>query len=113
MTRASDIAALQELARLLLDHRLSALRSAAGRREQSRIQIAAIDKAAEPVDLPPIAAGQVALRYQLWADVRRSELNTVMARQTAEWMEAREDARHAFSRAEALRGITARLRERR
>jgi hypothetical protein len=109
VTRAKDLAALQGLARLLLDHRLSALRAAAERREQSRMQIAALDVTAVPSDLPPVAAGQVALRYQLWADVRRSELNTVLARQTAEWMSAQDDARLAFGRAEALRGIAARL----
>lgn len=112
MTRPTDIAALQRLAGLLLDHRLSQLRQAADRREQSRMQIAALDKGAEPADLPPVAAGQVALRYQLWADVRRSELNTLLARQTVDWIAAREDAQHAFGRAEALRGVAARIAHR-
>jgi hypothetical protein len=94
---------------LLLDHRLSGLRAAADRREKSRMQIAALDMAAEPADLPTVAAGQVALRYQLWADVRRSELNTVLARQTAEWLTARDEARQAFGRAEALQAIILRL----
>jgi hypothetical protein len=112
MSRAKDIAALQDLAQLLLESRLSSLREAADRREQSRMQIAALDLAAEPPDLPPIAAGQVALRYQLWADTRRSDLNTLLARQTAEWMEARAEARHAFGRTEALRGLADRLARR-
>lgn len=113
MTRASDVAALQKLARLLLDHRLFRLRAAADRREQSRMQIVALDRVAEPSDLPPVAATQVLLHYELWADARRSELNTVLARQTAEWMSAQDDARLAFGRAEALRGIAARLAVRR
>lgn len=112
MTRATDLAVLQGLARLVLDHRLSVLRAASDRREASRRQIAELDTDAEPIDLPTVPARQVALRYQLWADVRRSELNTVLARQTAEWMAAQEDARLAFGRAEALRGIAARLAER-
>jgi hypothetical protein len=109
MTRAKDILALQGVARLILDHRLTALRAAADRREQSRMKVAALDRTAVPADLPPIAAGQVALRYELWADARRSELNMVLARQTADWMAARDEAREAFGRAEALRGIAARL----
>ena len=109
MTQASDIAALERIARLLLDHRLNRLRAAADRKEQSRLQIAALDRTAEPADLPPVAAGQVALRYRLWADARRSEINSVLARQTAEWMLARDEAREAFGKAEALRGVAARL----
>lgn len=105
MTRAKDIAALQGLARLVLDHRLSQLRQAADRKDQSRMQISALETTLETPDLSPVAAGLVALRYQLWADVRRSELNTVLARQTAEWLAAREEARHAFGRSEALRGV--------
>jgi hypothetical protein len=109
MTRKSDIAALQGIARLLLDHRLSVLRAASDRRAQSRMQISALDQVAGPADLPLLAATQATLRYELWADIRRSDLNTVLARQTAEWMSAQDEARHAFGRAEALRGIATRL----
>lgn len=112
MTRSRDIAALQGLAGMLLDHRLSQLRQAAERCDQSRMQIAALDQPAEPTGLDLAPAAQVALSYQLWADVRRAELNTVLARQTADWLAAREDARHAFGRAEALRGIATRLKGR-
>jgi hypothetical protein len=76
------------------------------------MQIAALDHPAEPEGLDLAPAAQVALRYQLWADIRRAELNTVLARQTADWLAAREDARHAFGRAEALRGIATRLKGR-
>jgi hypothetical protein len=112
MSHPGDMAALQKVARLLLDHRLSGLQAAAARREQSRMQIAALDRVAEPSHLPPVAAGQVALRYQLWADARRSELNIVLARQTAEWMAARDEARLAFGKLEALRGVAARCNSR-
>jgi hypothetical protein len=109
VTRARDIASLQALARLVLDHRLSQLRLAAIRREQSRQQIAALEVSPEPTDLGLAATGQVALRYQTWADSRRTELNTVLARQTAECLAAREEARQAFGKTEALRGIAERL----
>jgi len=109
MNRRPEIAALQGLARLLLDHRLALVRDTAARREQSLTQLAALERIAEPEDLPPLAAIQAALRYDLWADARRAELNTVLARQTADLMAAREDARLAFGRAEALRGVSARM----
>jgi hypothetical protein len=113
MTRSGDVTALEGLARLILDHRLNALRAAADRREQSLMQVAALDATPGAADLSPVAAGQVALRYQLWADARRSELNMVLARQTADWMAARDEARRAFGRAEALREVAARLVARR
>jgi hypothetical protein len=109
MTRSRDITSLQGLARLVLDHRLSQLRRAADHREQSLLQIAALERPHEPTDLGLAATGQVALRYQTWADSRRTELNTVLARQTAEWLAAQDEARQAFGRTEALRGIAARL----
>jgi len=109
MSRAKDIARLQDLSRLMLDLRLTRLREAADQRARSRMQIAALAQVAETTDLPPVAASQVALRYQLWADARRSELNTVLARQTVEWLEARQEAQLAFGRAEALRGVAGRL----
>jgi hypothetical protein len=76
------------------------------------MQIAALDQTAEPVDLPPVAAGLIGLRYQLWADRRRSDLNTVLSRQTADWLNAQQDARLAFGRFEALREVSRRLAER-
>lgn len=112
MTRKDDINALQGISRLLLDHRLSELRASAARRDQSRMQIAALDMPPEPADLAPVAAGQVGLRYQQWADTRRSELNILLARQTADWIAARDEARLAFGKLEALRGVAARCIER-
>lgn len=109
MNHNKDIARIRDLSQMVLDHRLTVLRETAGRREQTRMQIAALGQAAEPVDLPAVAGSQVALRYQLWADARRSELNTVLARQTAHWLEARQEAQTAFGRAEALRLLAQRL----
>ena len=109
MSRAREFARLEGLSRLMLDDRLSRLRAAAALVETSRMQIAALDHCAEPVDLPPVAASQISLRYQLWADVRRSELNVVLARQTVTWLDARQEARHAFGRLEALQGVVGRL----
>jgi hypothetical protein len=110
MTRAGDIAGLGNLSGLVLDHRLSILREAAVRRDQSIAQIAALNLQTETTDLPPVEAGQVAFRYQLWADARRAELNSLLSRQTADWLAAREEAKLAFGRAEALKGLVGRVR---
>jgi hypothetical protein len=45
------------------------------------------------------------VRYQHWADLRRAEINLVLARQTVDWMEARGAAQSAFGRAEVLRQL--------
>jgi hypothetical protein len=113
MTRAADMVRLAELAQLVLDHRLSRLRCAASELERSRMQIAALDQAAAPADLEPVTAERVALTYNRWADQRRSELNLVIARQTADWMEARGEAQTAFGRVQALQGLATRLKEKR
>lgn len=109
MSRARDLARLQDLAALMRDHRLGQLHEAAARRAQSLQQIAALDQPESPTDLPPVAVHRVALQYQAWADQRRAELNLVLARQTADWIIAREAAQKAFGQAEALRGLRNRL----
>jgi len=112
MTKAKDIRRLSEVAQLMLDHRLGQLHAAAAELERSRTQLAAINRAARPAeDLAPVVAEKVALTYDRWADARRSELNLVIARQTASWMEARGDAKGAFGRLQALQGLETRLKE--
>lgn len=108
MSRAKDLARLQALAGLMRDHRLAQLQQAAERRLQSQEQIAALERSVT-TDLPPVAGQLVALRYQAWADRRRADLNLVLARQTADWINARDAARKAFGQAEALRGLLARV----
>ena len=113
MTKASEIARIAELAQLVLDHRLSHLRSTAAELDRSRMQIAALDQKTTPTDLEPLAAEKVSLTYSRWADQRRAELNLVIARQTVAWMEARGEAQTAFGRVQALQGLATRLKERR
>ena len=91
------------LAQLMLDHRLGVV---AGQRRIAWSKAAcslprSID-AAQPVDLDPVTAARVGLDYERWADARRGELNLVIARQTADWLEARSDAQTAFGRVQAL-----------
>jgi hypothetical protein len=109
MSQARDLSRLTDVAQLMLDHRLGALRAAAAGLEQSRAQLEAINAAAAPADLPPLTAETVARTYERWADVRRSELNLVIARQTAEMLEARDAAGTAFGRLQALRRVAERL----
>jgi hypothetical protein len=108
MSRVKDISRLQDLAALVRDHQLAQLRDAAARCEQSKMQISALEREPSDTGLDPVGAGLVGLRYQAWADVRRSELNAVLARQTADWLAVREEAKTAFGRAEALRAVAAR-----
>jgi hypothetical protein len=110
MTRAKDLSQLAELAQLMLDHRLGTLKSNSERLEQSRMQLSALNQTDEPVDLDPVTAVKVGLDYERWADVRRAELNLVIARQTAAWLEARGEAQTAFGRVQALRGLAERIR---
>ena len=48
------------------------------------------------------------MRYQLWADQRRSDINLTLARQTVTWTEARQDAARAFGRDQALNRLIGR-----
>ena len=109
MTKAQDMIRIAELAQLVLDHRLERLRRARVELDRSKSQLKAINAAAEPADLPLLTAYTVNLTYQRWADVRRSDLNLVVARQTADWMGARDEAGTAFGRPQALRGLVEKL----
>jgi hypothetical protein len=113
MTSAKDLSRLSELGQLMLDHRLGHLRSTARQLEQSRMRLQALNRAADPSDLEPVFAAKVALGYERWADLRRAELNLVIARQTAAWLEARDDAKTAFGRVRALEGVANRAKQRR
>lgn len=110
MSKAKDLPRLAELAQLMLDHRLGQLRQSAEALDQSRMQLAAINQAADPAGLDPVTAARVALGYDRWADVRRAELNLVIARQSAAWHEARNDAQTAFGRVQALQGLVAQVK---
>ena len=96
---------IAELAQMMLDHRLGRLRTTATDLDRSKLQLQALNSAAEPTDLPFVAGQTISLTYERWANIRRSDLNLVIARQTASWISAREDAVHAFGRVQALRAV--------
>ena len=111
MSNIKNLSRLTDLAQLMLDHQLSVLRSSSDRLEQSRMQLSTVNQAAQPVDFDPIISTRVGLQYDRWADVRRSELNLVISRQTADWLEARGEAQTAFGRVQALNSLTTKLGE--
>lgn len=109
MTHPKDLSRLTEVAQLMLDHRLGQLHALTSALERSRMQLAAINLASHPAEeLSPVVAGKVAIVYDRWADVRRAELNLVIARQTADSLEARGAARNALGRVQALQGLATR-----
>lgn len=102
-----DLSKLQALADLSLDHHLATLRRAADAKLRSEAALAVL---ARPVTLQQdgfegVSADLSTLAFQRWADVRRSEINLLLARQTHVWLEAKEDAQRAFGKAEALRRL--------
>lgn len=107
MTKEKDLSRLSDLAQLMLEHRLGRLRNTVDLLDQSRMQLSALDQTSQPADLALIAAARVELDYDRWADTRRAELNLVIARQTAAWLEARGEAQHAYGRVQALKGLAA------
>lgn len=111
MSRKQDIIRLTDLAQLTLDHRLGQMRAATQALDRSKTQLAAISEGARPAELPLVAGAQAEWTYQRWADLRKSELNLVIARQTAACLAARDEAKTAFGRLEALRGLSRRLQE--
>jgi hypothetical protein len=98
MNDLEKLTQLRLVSQLMLDVRLLKLEQASQARQESLDHLADLNRPAPPTDLNPITAGEVAMRYQQWADQRRSAINLVLARQTSAWSEARKDAAEAFGR---------------
>ena len=109
MSRIEEITKLQRLAELMLDHRLAALREAASAKAQSEATLAGLSAPEAVEGLQGAAGALAALQYQRWAEARRTELNACLARQTRAWLDARDLAKEAFGKAEALRGLVRKL----
>ncbi len=107
MRRAKDLAALGQLAGLIRDLRLAELAQASAARQTSLDRLADLEPL-PALDLDPLADAQVALRYQVWADHRRAEIEPVLDRQTKAVARATDAARHALGRAEVLRVLAIR-----
>lgn len=105
MKSVEKVARLSRLAQMVLDRDLARLAAAARAKAASEANLADLAKPQDTSGLAPVAAHHAELRWQKWADARRMEINIQLARQTAEWLNARQSARTALARSEALRGI--------
>jgi hypothetical protein len=99
---------LVTVSQLLLDLKLAELSRTTQACAESRERLAGLAAPVPDSDLPVAAMAQAALLYDRWAEARRAEINLKLARQTVEWIEARNQARQAFGRAEALRRLAER-----
>ncbi len=106
-----ELAALGRLTRLALDTRLGALSGARAACDATAAKLQALDAgAAPPVEgLDFAAAARAGLLYDRWIARRRSELNLVLARQTAEWRELRDAATRDFGRDAAVEALRKKL----
>ena len=110
MTQKDDLAKMRLISDLMLETRLAKLTAAAQAKQQSEEQLLGLAPTSYPTDrIQPVAAQLAALNYQRWAESRRAEINLVLARQTAEWIDARDAARTAFGRAEVVGKLLQRL----
>jgi hypothetical protein len=111
MNAKDSLRRLTALSELILDTRLAKLKASAAERNKSmqRLENLAATLSDDANDLTHAAT---ILRYERWADARRREINLVLARQTAVWLEARQNAQTAFGRAEVLKKIQATLNKR-
>lgn len=108
MKHIKNLQNLCALTQMVLDVRLARLTEAANARDASLAHLAGLARTSQVDGLSEIAQAQVQLTYDRWAEARRAEINLVLARQTAEWMEARADASLAFGRTDVLRRLIAR-----
>lgn len=103
MTRQKDLERLATLAAMTRDARLAVVAAKGRARNVSIGQLEALKlQPSGPGDLSIVAMAGAAALYDRWAEARRIEINRTLARQTAEWIEARDAARTAFGRAEVL-----------
>lgn len=110
MTKQDQMRRLQQVADLLFDAKLAGLKAAARAMQETKDHLADLVAAPAPSDdLPQIALAVAGLRYERWADGRRADLNLTLARQTAEWLNARDAARLAFGKTQALDAVKAKL----
>ena len=96
---------LEAIAGLRLDLGLSRLREAAKAKADSEEKLTILAKPRPAQTLDPVTEALAEARWQGWADVRRARLNLLLARQTAEWLQARDDARVDFGRNEVLSAL--------
>lgn len=107
MTVLRQLGQLKHVSDLMLDQRLLALRAAQTARVATQDRIAALDMPYFAEGCFIAIAARAALLYEAWADGRRRDLNLILARQTVTEIEAKVDARIAFSKQRVLENLHA------
>ncbi len=108
------LANLSQLTALALEARLGELRKAAEARDATWAALQAL-KALRPKvdgDIPMPIQARTDILYERWVEKRRAEMNLLLARQTAKWLEQREGAAAAFGRNDVLLRLTEGVRNR-
>ena len=113
MSEREKLARLAEVAQLIYEQKMLVLERTARARQASLDRLAELDRPMPAADLPLIQAEEIALRHALWADRRRREINAQLALQTADWVEARDEAARALGRNQVLDRIGEKLALRR
>lgn len=100
MTKAQNLARLRALTDMVLDSHLGDLRAKASQRQATIEKLEGL-RAPTPMldDAAGISDALAALNFQIWAEARRAELSQTLARQTAVWLDSRDQARVAFGKA--------------
>ena len=101
---------LLALSAMVQDLRLAELSQAEAARATSVAMLDRLDMPVAETDLDAVASGRVQMTYARWADVRRKELKTTIARQTETCLAAQSQARTAFGRQQALNSVAERLK---
>ena len=111
MKKAKDIARLRALSEMVLDARLANLRAKAEARQSTMDKLNGLCAPTPTLDdKAGVADAVAALNFQIWAEARRADLSQNLARQTAEWMDSRDQARLAFGQARGFEKLTDQLR---
>ena len=96
--RLNDLA---KISAVLRDAKLMALSKAADEKALVEAALQALgDTVISPASTAPEAMAFI--MHETWKTQKRRALNQIFAQKTAVWLQAQEDARHAFGRAEVL-----------
>lgn len=114
MSQARHLAKLRALTEIVLEARLGDLRAVAQARHNTITKIEGLHVSTPLVgETVGIADALAALNFQVWAEARRTELTQTLARQTAQWLDSREQARIAFGKATSFEKLVEKTRKNR
>ncbi len=109
MTTPDRLADLKRLADLIRDRDLTQLNRASRAKAETEALIRALDYTSPAPGLDPTVLARVEGQFGLWTAERRLALNRQHARDTADWLNAKDEARRAFGRAHVLSKLLTRL----